>query len=312
MKEEFYCLPLRKKVKSVITSVVKKKSYSLKSIHKVGDKSYNLNKICSKARAEEVAAALGIEIEHTAAAETLAVPEGSFLPEGSGSVTGQNTASMKTAIPATEETPTANTTPFHSESDDDKIGPMSMAAETLSKTSCCCGATEEKPCACMTADKPKECSSVDPKCACYAEQKDAEAFPKSRSKSDEEEEVLAGAVQDEVSNAILGPAAEMAAETFGVSYAIEPDHWLRLQAHPEWQATREEVNVEREDNFWIITSHEVTADDLLELIIDTADTELTEMAPVTSKGISKGVTLGIGVLGIAASIMLLRRFNKEE
>jgi hypothetical protein len=311
MKEEFYCLPLRKKVKSKITSVVKKKSYSLKSVHKVGDKSYNLNKVCSKARAEEVAAALGIEIEHSAAAETLAVPEDSFIPDGTGSVIGQNTAGMKTAIPATEETPTANTTPFHSESDDDKIGPMSMSAETLSKTSCCCGATAEKPCACMTADKPMECSAVEPKCACYSEQKDAESFPKSRSKSDEDE-VLEGAVQDEVSNAILGPAAEMAAETFGVSYAIEPDHWLRLQAHPEWQSTRGEVNVERQENFWVVTSHEVTADDLLELIIDTADTELTEMAPVNSKGIGKGVTLGIGVLGIAASIMLLRRFNKEE
>jgi hypothetical protein len=101
------------------------------------------------------------------------------------------------------------------------------------------------------------------------------------------------------------------AETFGVSYAIEPDHWLRLQAHPEWQSTRGEVNVERQENFWVVTSHEVTADDLLELIIDTADTELTEMAPVNSKGIGKGITLGIGVLGIAASIMLLRRFNKE-
>jgi hypothetical protein len=50
---------------------------------------------------------------------------------------------------------------------------------------------------------------------------------------------------------------------------------------------------------------------LLELIIDTADTELTKTTPVNSKGIGKGITLGIGVLGIAASIMLLRRFNKE-
>ena len=44
-----------------------------------------------------------------------------------------------------------------------------MAAEgELSKTSCCCGATEDKPCACMTSDEPMQCSSTEPKCACYA------------------------------------------------------------------------------------------------------------------------------------------------
>jgi hypothetical protein len=455
MKEEFYCLPLGKKVKSKITSVVKKKSYSLKSVHKVGDKSYNLNKVCSKARAEEVAAALGIEIEHIAAAETLAVPEDSFIPEGTGNVVGQNTAGMKTAIPATEETSTANTTPFHSDSDD-KIGPMSMSAETLSKTSCCCGATVEKPCACMTADKPMECSAVEPKCACYSEQKDAESVPVGPAMLDPKTGAVGSSgthhviylegqwtsvlcdlrewminhdthsipaqfitfsgspdaitellivgdpniewwvkklkavagdyyTVDQIGNSITisynpnmgiitgdkvylagnqdaagrstcygnikggkrsdegdfednqdggggggppgppgppgpgggggGPPSPhdttLSAETFGVSYAIEPDHWLRLQAHPEWQSTRGEVNVERQENFWIITSHEVTADDLLELIIDTADTELTKTTPVNSKGIGKGITLGIGVLGIAASIMLLRRFNKE-
>ncbi len=43
-----------------------------------------------------------------------------------------------------------------------------LAAEgELSKTSCCCGATEDKPCACMTADEPMQCSSTEPKCACY-------------------------------------------------------------------------------------------------------------------------------------------------
>jgi len=44
-----------------------------------------------------------------------------------------------------------------------------LAAEgELSKTSCCCGATEDDPCACMTADEPMQCSSTEPKCACYA------------------------------------------------------------------------------------------------------------------------------------------------
>lgn len=55
-----------------------------------------------------------------------------------------------------------------------------LAAEgKLSKTSCCCGATEDKPCACMTADEPMQCSSTEPKCACYAalDAKAAEGCP---------------------------------------------------------------------------------------------------------------------------------------
>lgn len=54
-----------------------------------------------------------------------------------------------------------------------------LAAEgELSKTSCCCGATEDEPCACMTADEPMQCSSTEPKCACYAalDAKDAETM----------------------------------------------------------------------------------------------------------------------------------------
>ena len=156
----------------------------------------------------------------------------------------------------------------------------------------------------------------------------AEGYKKSRSSSDEEE-VLEGAMEDELAEdvpegfspsddktvqfedgTLMSPTKE--AETGGVSYAIEPDHWLRLQAHRDWQGTREEVNVERENNFWVITGSQESADDILDLIIETADTELTDMTPVTSTGISKGVTLGIGVLGIAASIILLQRFNKSD
>ena len=158
--------------------------------------------------------------------------------------------------------------------------------------------------------------------------KNAEDYKKSRSSSDEEE-VLEGAMEDELAEdvpegfspsddktvqfedgTLMSPTKE--AETGGVSYAIEPDHWLRLQAHRDWQGTREEVNVERENNFWVITGSQESADDILDLIIETADTELTDMTPVTSTGISKGVTLGIGVLGIAASIILLQRFNKSD
>jgi len=337
MKEEFYCLPLKKKVKAKITTVVKKKSYALKGVHKVGDKTYNLNKTCSKARAEEVAAALGIEIEHTAAAETV-------VPEGSGNVIGQNTAGTETAIEATESTPTANTTPFHSDSED-KIGPMSMAAEVSVGDNCpTCKKEIEEVASCSSCDTRSCMPCRDSGDWSYDEKlvsndnsgdicgscitKNAEGYKKSRSSSDEEE-VLEGAMEDELAEdvpegfspsddktvqfedgTLMSPTKE--AETGGVSYAIEPDHWLRLQAHRDWQGTREEVNVERENNFWVITGSQESADDILDLIIETADTELTDMTPVTSTGISKGVTLGIGVLGIAASIILLQRFNKSD
>jgi len=70
MKEEFYCLPLKKKVTAKIKRIVRKGNrYSLKSSHKVGDKEYNLTKTCGKARAEEVSSATGIEIEEIKAAE---------------------------------------------------------------------------------------------------------------------------------------------------------------------------------------------------------------------------------------------------
>ena len=54
-----------------------------------------------------------------------------------------------------------------------------MNAETkkgkLSKTSCCCGATESNPCACMKAPKPMNCSATEPKCQCYKDlEKNAE------------------------------------------------------------------------------------------------------------------------------------------
>ena len=45
----------------------------------------------------------------------------------------------------------------------------------LSKNSCCCGADEANPCACMKAPEPMECSAKAPKCACYkALEKNAE------------------------------------------------------------------------------------------------------------------------------------------
>ncbi len=50
------------------------------------------------------------------------------------------------------------------------------AEEKLSKTSCCCGATESNPCACMKAATPMSCSAIEPKCACYKDlEKNAES-----------------------------------------------------------------------------------------------------------------------------------------
>ena len=52
-----------------------------------------------------------------------------------------------------------------------------MNAEELSKTSCCCGADESNPCACMKAPEPMSCRAKEPKCACYkALEKNAETF----------------------------------------------------------------------------------------------------------------------------------------
>jgi hypothetical protein len=51
-----------------------------------------------------------------------------------------------------------------------------MNAEELSKTSCCCGADESDPCACMKAPEPMSCRAQEPKCACYkALEKNAES-----------------------------------------------------------------------------------------------------------------------------------------
>ncbi len=124
MEMSFYCLPLRKHVKAKVTAIVKKKSYSVKGVHKEKGKDYNLNKVVGKAEAERISKETGIDIDEgqiAAAAEE-------FLPNGSGNVIGQNTAGTETAIEATESTPTANTTPFRSE-DEDNIGPMRMEAE---------------------------------------------------------------------------------------------------------------------------------------------------------------------------------------
>jgi hypothetical protein len=54
-----------------------------------------------------------------------------------------------------------------------EIAPYEAETEELKKTSCCCGATEAEPCLCMYQGV-MSCSSVAPKCPCYAA-KDSEA-----------------------------------------------------------------------------------------------------------------------------------------
>ena len=86
----------------------------------------------------------------------------------------------------------------------------------------------------------KNCGCGKDPCITYG----ADGYKKSRSSSDEEE-VLEGAMEDELEDDVpegFSPTDEKTvqfddgtlmsptkkAETGGVSYAIEPDHWLRL------------------------------------------------------------------------------------
>lgn len=50
-----------------------------------------------------------------------------------------------------------------------KYSVMTSRAETLSKTSCCCGADESNPCICMKQPEPMQCSAKEPMCPCYKE-----------------------------------------------------------------------------------------------------------------------------------------------
>lgn len=283
MKEEFYCLALRKKVTTKVTGVAKKKGYSLKGLYKEGGKEYKVTKTCSKAKAEEVAQKLGLDIEQqvveTKASESSdlesVVPADDFMPEGDGKVIGQNTAGVSTAIEGTEDTVTTNTTPLHAESkdsDEDNIGPMSMASESENPSdSCACG------CSTGSCKCPSGC-----KCGCT--------------------DISTGITHNSESQ--LGGG--------GMDYAIEPEHWLRLQAHPEWKEWAPEVNVSRESNYWVITCPDVSADDILELIIATADDQPFHESNIKTSGTTKGVTLGLGLIGLAASLFLLRNLGKGE
>jgi hypothetical protein len=63
-----------------------------------------------------------------------------------------------------------------------EIAPYESETEELKKTSCCCGATEAEPCLCMYQGV-MSCSSVAPKCPCYAaKDSEVETFEAPKSK----------------------------------------------------------------------------------------------------------------------------------
>ena len=63
MKERMYCLPIRENVSAKVVGVKKtKRGYMMQGEHKHKGKTLNLSKVCNKAKAEEVAKALGITI----------------------------------------------------------------------------------------------------------------------------------------------------------------------------------------------------------------------------------------------------------
>lgn len=332
MKEEFYCLALRKKVTTKVIGVAKKKGYSLKGLYKEGGKEYKVTKTCSKAKAEEVAQKLGLDIEQqvveTKASESSdlesVVPADDFMPEGDGKVIGQNTAGVSTAIEGTEDTVTTNTTPLHAESeskdsDEDNIGPMSMASES-------------EPIADGNCQKNNHLICIDCKAACLDCNPDAIAAGdickfcsgESLERYDAQSNCACGCSTGsckcpsgckcgctDISTGITHNS-ESQLGGGGMDYAIEPDHWLRLQAHPEWKEWAPEVNVSRESNYWVITCPDVSADDILELIIATADDQPFHESNIKTSGTTKGVTLGLGLIGLAASLFLLRNLGKGE
>lgn len=288
MKYSFYCLPLRKHVKAKITAIVKKKSYSVKGIHKEGGKEYNLNKVIGKAEAERISKETGIDIDEgqmVAAAEE-------FLPEGSGHVIGQNTAGVETAIDGTEETVTANTTPFRSESpdptdDDDNIGPMSMASEE-SDSSCACG------CSTGSCKCPPGC-----KCGC----------------TDIATGETHNAEMDSAGNPIVETVEEVPLESTSYeSYLVSEEHWEMIHQHPDWDdEITEMVHLYRNSEGVVIQVPYPFADEVLEIVAATQDMPMDALfqseEPTTGSSL---LGLGIGIVGLAAAFALYRRFGKEE
>ena len=343
MKYSFYCLPLKKNVKAKVTAVVKKKSYGIKGEYKYKGKSYNCHKVCSKAEAERVSRESGLDIQYPGmedkASESVTevvdapvaeeTPEGveevamlgddTFQPAGDGRVIGSNAASMVTATDGTNAVVNINATPFRSE-DEDKIGPMSMAAES---DGCCCGATKENPCKCMGLDDQQPCSSNKPMCPCYAAKSDDPNAGISEARDDShlgaDEEVI------EINVDLEDPEYDDADwETFELSKEL----YHALTAHTDWDdMTREgSVKVFRDNDIVHVSAAGPFADDLLDMIIECHefpmleddtyidDRFLFDSENDTPSKLRKNALLftGFGALGLISAILLYQRFNKEE
>ena len=344
MKYSFYCLPLKKNVKAKVTAVVKKKSYGIKGEYKYKGKSYNCHKVCSKAEAERVSRESGLDIQYPGmedkASESVTevvdapvaeeTPEGveevamlgddTFQPAGDGRVIGSNAASMVTATDGTDAVVNINATPFRSETDEDKIGPMSMAAESKG---CCCGATEEDPCECMGLDDQQPCSSTKPMCPCYAAKSDDPNAGISEARDDShlgaDEEVI------EINVDLEDPQYDDADwETFELSREL----YHALTAHTDWDGmTRDgSVKVFRDNDIVHVSAPGPFADDLLDMIIECHefpmldddtyidDRFLFDSENATPSKLRKNALLftGFGALGLISAVLLYQRFNKEE
>jgi len=368
MKYSFYCLPLKKNVKAKVTAVVKKKSYGIKGEYKYKGKSYNCHKVCSKAEAERVSRESGLDIQYPGiedkASESVTevvdapvaeeTPEGveevamlgddTFQPAGDGRVIGSNAASMVTATDGTNAVVNINATPFRSE-DEDKIGPMSMAAES---DGCCCGATKENPCKCMGLDDQQPCSSNKPMCPCYAAKSDDPTCA-SCGEAVKEDDIIGDGTNrglccvpdyyDEDDDSHLGADEEVIEinvdledpeyddadwETFELSKEL----YHALTAHTDWDdMTREgSVKVFRDNDIVHVSAAGPFADDLLDMIIECHefpmleddtyidDRFLFDSENDTPSKLRKNALLftGFGALGLISAILLYQRFNKEE
>ena len=312
MKYSFYCLPIKQTVKAKVTGVVKNKSYGIKGEHRHKGKTYNCHKICSKAEAERVSKETGLDIQYAdmeaKASETHTMPDGTemqgatheetpvveevamlgddtFQPDGNGRVIGSNSASMTTATPGTDAVVTVNATPFNS--------------EDLARDSCCCGATKEKPCACMEQGVMDHmgwqmpCSAKAPMCPCY------EALAQNK-----------GAETDSISEDM---------ETFELTKPL----FSRLTSHADWDDMVSEgtVKIFRDNDLVQVSASGPFADDLLDMIIECHefpmldnDTYIDDRFLFESENnpIRKNALMftGFGALGLISAILIYKQFKK--
>jgi len=325
MKYSFYCLPIKQTVKAKVTGVVKNKSYGIKGEHRHKGKTYNCHKICSKAEAERVSKETGLDIQYAdmeaKASETHTMPDGTemqgatheetpvveevamlgddtFQPDGNGRVIGSNSASMTTATPGTDAVVTVNATPFNS--------------EDLARDSCCCGATKEKPCACMIQGV-MHCTGdgdADP-CPCAQERL---------------KKGLKGIFEDNpadwMGKYIRPKSAETVSEDMETFELTKP-LFSRLTSHADWDDMVSEgtVKIFRDNDLVQVSASGPFADDLLDMIIECHefpmldnDTYIDDRFLFESENnpIRKNALMftGFGALGLISAILIYKQFKK--